>query len=198
MGRNRREMMEQRSWKLNWRYGGMITIIGGASILGIKSMLTLILDSAAVGEAEKGFLIIFSLLGILWADFAIFGLSQFFSNRGQAFQLTKEGIVNAFSMEGFGPVFIWYKINLIPWEAVRGVYRDEGFYKLHLDVSKVKAGKFAKRHLVSDGYAFAYNWISPKMTKGDLEKYVIPHLHVKVNLKKGNWEDKEFGSGPRI
>lgn len=190
--------MEQRSWKLNWRYWGLMTIIGGGAYMGIYSALDMIINPASVGETERAFLFVFALFGILWADFVIYGLSQYFSNRGQAFQLTEEGIANTFSMEGAGPILIWYKIHLIPWEAVRGVYRDEGFYKLSLDVSKIKAGRFAKRHLDVDGYAFAWRWISPKMTKEDMEKYIIPHLHVKVNLKKSSWEDKDFGSGPRL
>jgi len=190
--------MVQRSWKLNWRYWGLMAIIGGGSFVGICNALDMIINPEAVGETERAFLFVFALFGILWADFVIYGLYQYLSNRGQAFQLTEEGIANTFSMDAAGPVLIWYKIDLIPWEAVRSVYRDEGFYKLHLDVSKVKAGRFAKRHLAADGYAFAYNWISPKMTKADMENYIIPHLSVKVNMKKSNWEDKDFGSGPRI
>lgn len=198
MGRNRREMMEQRSWKLNGKYWSMMLLFGGLSILFIKNMFESLMYPESFDETGRALLIVFGVASVFYIDFVVFGLSHYIANRGQAFQLTREGIANTFQMEGAWLLCFWYKINLIPWEAVRSVYRDEGFYKLHLDVSKVKAGRFAKRHLASDGYAFAYNWISPKMTKEDMEKYIIPYLHVNVNLKKGNWKDKEFGNGPRI
>jgi len=198
MGRNRREIMVQRSWKLNGKYWTMMVFLGGLSILFIKNMLESLMHPESFDETGKAIMIIFGIASIFYIDFVVFGLSHYVANRGQAFQLTREGIANTFQMEGVWLLCFWYKIDLIPWEAVRSVYRDEGFYKLYLDVSKVKAGRFAKRHLAADGYAFAYNWISPKMTKADMENYIIPHLHVKVNMKKSNWEDKDFGSGPRI
>lgn len=71
---------------------------------------------------------------------------------------------------------------MIPWEAVRKVYKEDGYYKLLLDVSIVEASNFTKRHLKGSGYAFGYNWITPKITREEVKTYIAPHLYVKVKL----------------
>lgn len=162
-----------KEFKLSGVFYGFMAFFGVFGVLALNMGFSMLAENAGTTGGDEGILfpVLFILVSAVMILSTITMIMQVVFYKGKGLKLTEEGICDSFVCLTIFALYFFVPVRFIPWDAVKHITKENGYWNAEVDTSKVVAGGFAKALLKIAGFNFGMSFVKPKVKYEDIAAF---------------------------